>query len=273
MKSFLLGVILVLSSFLSAQTYNEICLTGKVIDINNKPIYKGIAVGLKINDTILVISPISSDGSYTLYTDRRTLTNYQCKLYAYQQTRIKKKNLPKECWNAYEYEDEFLTVTLIKLVAPFQDTITNVLRMTKLLRCGWDLPSINFQKNSLEYLKIQRTMSGDSVIMALKCAIIENNFVIEISAHADLGEKSPDKLSAKRAEKIKMELIKLGVPEQMLVAKGYGSKRLLITKREISKTRSKNEKNILRQKNRRVVFSVLRKNSIGDTQSGMDDND
>jgi hypothetical protein len=273
MKSFLLCISLILSSFLCGQTNNEICLTGQVVDINKKSIYKGIAVVLKINDTILVKSLINANGSYTLYTDRKTLTNNECKLYAYQQTRNIRTDLPDECWNQYEFEDEYLTVTLIKLIPPFQDTITNVLKMTKLLRCGWDFPSINFKENLLEFSKIDGNINEDSVLTLLKCIIAKNNFVIEIAGHADLNEKNPDKLSVERAERIKAKLIKRGVQEQMLVAKGYGNKRVVVTKEEIKKVKNKKEENALRQKNRRVVFWVLRKYNVQTDTELKDDED
>jgi outer membrane protein OmpA-like peptidoglycan-associated protein len=84
--------------------------------------------------------------------------------------------------------------------------------------------------------------------------------VMEVSAHCDSREAKPEKLSEQRAQKIVNELIKLGIPKERLVARGYGSRKLLIKNTDIQKLKIKEEQEAAHQKNRRVVFKVLRWN-------------
>jgi outer membrane protein OmpA-like peptidoglycan-associated protein len=75
------------------------------------------------------------------------------------------------------------------------------------------------------------------------------NIVLEIAAHTDdLGDDTYNlQLSNARAKSVKEYLLSLGVPEMMLVSKGYGE--------SMPAVRNDSEEN--RKLNRRVEFLVL----------------
>lgn len=123
-------------------------------------------------------------------------------------------------------------------------------------------PSVEFQENKLRMLP-SHGETPDSVLRCMVEVLQENpGFVIEISAHSDLKEKEPEKMAEFRGEMIKNMLVCFGINPHRLIVKSYGCRRLLVTKYEIKKIKSMEEEDVARQMNRRVVFSVLRKDFI-----------
>lgn len=122
-------------------------------------------------------------------------------------------------------------------------------------------PSVEFKENKIEMVEVDSYHeSPDSVVRCLSEMLKSNpKFVIELSAHADSKEENPEAIASFRGEMIKNMLMCLDINPKRLIVKSYGCKRLLVTEDEISKCLTEDEKNIGRQRNRRVVFSVLRK--------------
>jgi peptidoglycan-associated lipoprotein len=87
------------------------------------------------------------------------------------------------------------------------------------------------------------------------------NVIIEIQGHSDCTEKDFDKkLSQKRAQVCVDYLVSKGIPQERLVAKGYGVEIPRIYNLDcesIKKLPTKEEQEIAHQKNRRVQFRVL----------------
>lgn len=84
--------------------------------------------------------------------------------------------------------------------------------------CMIYLPDIFFEKDNFK-------LTPDNIILGDKMVEILNDnptIIVEISGHADLNEKSPQKLSEQRANAVKKYLIKEGINKKRLVAVGYG---------------------------------------------------
>jgi peptidoglycan-associated lipoprotein len=137
-------------------------------------------------------------------------------------------------------------------------------------------PDVLYDLNSAEL----RPESKDSLNFLYETLIDNPSFVIELSSHTDYRGSDPanQKLSEARAKSCVDYLISKGIPAARMVAKGYGEKRpvevmdadgktVLYTLTEAyidknSKGKSKEEYEALMQKNRRTVFSVLRKDFV-----------
>lgn len=119
-------------------------------------------------------------------------------------------------------------------------------------------PCISFGENNLE----MKNCSGERPDSALKCfvEILQANpsFVIEISGHADIYENEPVQISQNRAEMIKNMLTILNINPKRLIIRSYSNSRPIITKRQIDIVAGEQEKNEMKGRNRRVVFSVVR---------------
>lgn len=109
-----------------------------------------------------------------------------------------------------------------------------------------------------------RPESKDSLEFLYQTLIDNPAFVIELSAHTDSrgGDAENLKLSDARAKSCFDYLVSKGIPADRMVPKGYGEKRLLVTDPEINKLGTTEEKEAAHQRNRRTVFSVLRKDYV-----------
>ena len=127
------------------------------------------------------------------------------------------------------------------------------------------LPSIHFKYNSTAYDTLEAKTVYDSAYQIPAVAvnwlarILKENpsIIIELSAHCSMDETNPDQLSQQRAEKVRTDLIKAGIAEGRLVAKGYGTLKLLVKPEIIDKAKTKKEKQALHAKNRRCIFRIL----------------
>lgn len=122
-----------------------------------------------------------------------------------------------------------------------------------------------------------RPESKDSLDFLYQTLLDNPTFVIELSSHTDYRGSDPanQKLSEARAKSCVDYLISKGIPAARMVPKGYGEKRPLEVDSDgdgkidytlseayinkVSKGQSKEFYEALMQKNRRTVFSVLRK--------------
>lgn len=257
MKKYFTLSVFCFCSVLYGQTNKTIMLTGAVTsNRSKKPVFDAVFVVLKINDSILIKTPSDSSGQYVIYSDTKTLTNNNCVIFAYQDQSILVKQKGR-C--GIILGESYLNSSLnkIKLSRPLKDTVITNFSLTYTYIDG-TFPEFFFQENSAKYLQDSLKYFNDNLDY-LKCVITENSFLTEISAHADPQEKEPLTLSQARGEFIKQELIKRGVPPDLLVVKGYGAERPIVTNYELKKVKSKEEKFAGRQKNMRTVFSILKK--------------
>lgn len=85
---------------------------------------------------------------------------------------------------------------------------------------------------------------------------------LEIGVHSDnrANPRCCDHPTLNRAESIRIYLVQKGITMERLSTMGYGDKKLLISDAEILKAKTKEEKEALHAKNRRVEFKILRVN-------------
>lgn len=124
-----------------------------------------------------------------------------------------------------------------------------------------------------------RPESKDSLDFLYNTLMDNPTIVIELSSHTDFrgDDASNQKLSEARAQSCVDYLISKGIPAERMVPKGYGEKRPLevrdaegnlsytLTESYINKTSKGQPKDVfeaLMQKNRRTVFTVLRKDYV-----------
>ena len=109
-----------------------------------------------------------------------------------------------------------------------------------------------------------RPESQDSLNFLYQTLIDNPNITIELSAHTDSrgSDVANQKLSEARAKSCYDYLVSKGIPAERMTPKGYGEKRLLVTDAQINTLKTKEEKEAAHQKNRRTVFTVLRKDYV-----------
>ena len=112
-----------------------------------------------------------------------------------------------------------------------------------------ELSDINFESNSADI----NNSSFDELKMLIKLLKTNPQIIIELSAHTDdVGSKVYNlKLSEKRAESVKKYLLNNNVPENQIVAKGYGESKPAYLPVNLEENRAKN---------RRVELEVLEVN-------------
>lgn len=109
-----------------------------------------------------------------------------------------------------------------------------------------------------------RPESKDSLNFLYQTLIDNPSIVIELSAHTDSRASDAFNLtlSKARAKSCVDYLLSKGINAARLVPQGYGEKRLLVTDAQIAKMATVEEKEAGHQKNRRTVFTVLRKDFV-----------
>lgn len=102
--------------------------------------------------------------------------------------------------------------------------------------------------------------SKDSLDYLYQTLVDNPNIVIELMAHTDTrgSDASNQKLSQKRAQSCVDYLASKGIPQERMVAKGYGESQPTITDEQIAALPTKEEQEAAHQKNRRTTFRVIR---------------
>jgi outer membrane protein OmpA-like peptidoglycan-associated protein len=144
-------------------------------------------------------------------------------------------------------EDEFIrpSKAVRKINIPSTDTITEnfVLKKCK------NFPVLLFKTNSAELVNKNELTN---LVETLKK---DETIFIQIEAHSDITEK-PD-VAKKRMAFVKTELIKKGISAKRISAKSFGSSQLMVTDSEIKKQSLPGDKEVLSQKNRRVLIKAV----------------
>lgn len=132
--------------------------------------------------------------------------------------------------------------------------------LTPVTTCMGPFPALLFNTNSAHYATPEMSSweGSDSVLLYLTKVLKDDpGIIVEVSAHADSREANALQLTITRADKVKADLVKLGISEKRLVCKAYSNKKLLFKDNEIIKLPSKEKKEHARAKNRRVVFKII----------------
>ncbi|WP_341902147.1 OmpA family protein [Fluviicola taffensis] len=99
----------------------------------------------------------------------------------------------------------------------------------------------------------------DSVIQFLNK---NRQVIVEIGVHTDSrgADSSNLKMTQWRSEQVRNYLVKQGVPESQMTAKGYGETQLIIPEEEINKYKKTNKLQYekLHQMNRRTELKIIR---------------
>ena len=126
---------------------------------------------------------------------------------------------------------------------------------------GIVMPQVQYPFNNCGLLVNEEVDSKDSLEYLYNVLTQNPSLVIELMAHTDSRGKSGynRKLSHCRAQTCVEYLVGKGIPEDRLVAKGYGEDRPKISEQEIRRL-DKNSADRAHQTNRRTEFRILRAN-------------
>jgi len=131
------------------------------------------------------------------------------------------------------------------------DTITENLRLFHV--SDVELPRCVFSKDSFHVTKGMQDTVLDFWYFIL---LGHPQLGIEIDAHTDQTELHPMELSLERAQICRDYIISKGIDSARILAKGWGSKRPIIEKKQISYAITQDQKDSLYQINRRAVFQI-----------------
>lgn len=245
-------------AFVNAQDTPKFKVLGTVTNQKDKTVIPNCPIVLKGSDGILVQTRTDTQGKYEIKL--RSEVKYE--IYT---TTDRTVTTPTSRWGFLASDDHgsFTTAGLTE-----SQNFQKDFELQPLNNCGPWWATIVFVKNSVEFsvdYSTAETRSDSDYYLApttintvYKTLISNPGIVMEISAHASKREKQPNKLSQLRAEKVKAELVKMGVNENRLVAKGYGVKKLKVQTRQIRKSaKTKREKEALHAINRRCIFKII----------------
>lgn len=268
MKFYFFYSVILLSTVAFSQP--KFTLSGKVTEESSKKKVAGATVKMVGSDNTSLETKTDSSGNYFFGTNViKPNTSYVVSTHALDVRSI-------------DFPDGILGNPKAKLTTIGADSSVNFKQdflLKRRLACGYfRLPLLSFSKNS------------DSITTSSKndldylCKIMEENpnFTFEIAAHSSYDETNALQLSAKRAKKVFDYLLAKGIDGGRLSPSAYGgtksfvlnandslpSEKVVPSGTTLSKKwieanypeeKSKKDHEYLLQKNRRVVFAVLRK--------------
>jgi OmpA-OmpF porin, OOP family len=99
--------------------------------------------------------------------------------------------------------------------------------------------------------------------------ILNENLVIEINSHTDTrgSDKSNQVLSDGRAKSCVDYLISKGIAKERLIAKGYGETKPIYDDKAVLAKPTKEEQEVLHQKNRRTAFRIIGEGTLKSTDN------
>lgn len=251
MKQVFLVLMMMCCAFVDAQ----IMLSGIVRNATDKTAVPNCYIVLKGSDGTLVQARTNPSGEYQLKLHHNTKYD----VYAATDITIKTPTAKFGFLASDDHGIFDITDSLIKNY--YKD-----FELTPIIHCE-TLPRIMFKLNSTEMVTdysaaiFYSDTSSYSVETEIKYLgkILKDNptIVMELSAHCSSNEKCVKQLSLQRAEKVKEELVKLGINSKRLVCRGYGLEKLKVQNSVIKKAKTKEEKEALHAVNRRCVFKII----------------
>lgn len=138
-------------------------------------------------------------------------------------------------------------------------------KLNRISCCGMSFPKLIFNQNSISLCidslakkdSIQYYNADNSISFLYELLNGNPTIVIEMGGHASSIEKNKRLLSLYRAELIREMLVVKGINRKRIEIKGWGSKKQLISKKQIKKAKTSEEKLALHQKNQRVVLRII----------------
>ncbi len=251
MKQVFLVLMMLCCAFVDAQ----IMLSGIVRNATDKTAVPNCCVVLKGSDGTLVQTRTNPSGEYQL--NLKVNTKYE--VYTSTDKTIKTPTAKSGFLASDDHGVFDITDSLIK-------NYSKDFELAPIIHCE-TLPRILFKLNSTEmftdysaaiFYSDTASYSVETEIRYLGKILKDNpTIVMELSAHCSRNEKCVEQLSLQRAEKVKEELVKLGINSKRLVCKGYGVEKLKVQNSVIKKAKTKEEKEALHSINRRCVFKII----------------
>ncbi len=246
-------------------------IEGEILDDKMRPI-EGVTVRLKGSDGTLVEVKTDANGAYKFAENGsgryvNPNTSYEISTLVDNNT-INKDNPFGFVNSSYKWTETTVGEKESKTFKGHNFTLQGIRKEIKFPEVLYELGKATLTKEA-----------EDSLLFLFQTLIDNPTFVIELSAHTDSrgSDAANLKLSNERAKACFDFLVSKGIPAARMIPKGYGEKRPLevtdaqgnvlytLTEAYINKTtkgKSKEEYELLMQKNRRTVFSVLRKDYV-----------
>ncbi len=229
-------------------------ISGTVSDCKNKDVLQNVIVKLVGSDGTSVQTKTGADGQYKFAENGANRFVWPNTSYVIT-TEVSNDLITKNAANGFVNSSTKAKVTTVGVeeAKTFKGINFCLVPIEKEIR----FPNV-------EYDLAQSTLrpeSKDSLNFLYETLIDNPTFIIELSAHTDSRGGDPENLilSNERAKSCFDYLVSKGIPAERMDPKGYGEKRLLILDTDINKLGTIEEKEAGHQKNRRTVFSVLRK--------------
>jgi outer membrane protein OmpA-like peptidoglycan-associated protein len=241
---------LILSGAAFGQT-PKFTLSGKVTTADSGFVLEGIPIKLTCSDGSSVVVMTNNEGIYTLDSTRIKPE----RSYVFWPASNEGKYYDKHSREGYYpgMRTKLLTKGVVESTNFHQDFASN-----KVTGCGGIFPYITFEKNS----PVVSGSMKDS-LKILKAIFIDNpNLVIQLNGHCSSDETNPNELSHQRALNAKAFLMEQGIEAERILAQGFGIKKLLFSDAELKKAQTREARGTINQRNRRVVFQVIRINYV-----------
>ncbi|MFY9310283.1 MAG: OmpA family protein [Bacteroidia bacterium] len=247
-------------------------IEGKVVDCKFKEPVEGVVVRLAGSDGTNVETKTDAEGKYKFAENgsaRYVVPNVSYTITTDVGKDVVSRKGPLGFLNSSEKQK--VTTVGIEEAKTFKGINFCLTPIEKEIR----FPDVLYELGSFELTQ----QSKDSLDFLYNTLIDNGNIVIELSSHTDFrgGDADNQVLSEKRAQSCVNYLISKGIPAERMVAKGYGEKRPVevrdadgnlqysLTEAYINKTSKGQPKEVfeaMMQKNRRTVFTVLRKDYV-----------
>jgi hypothetical protein len=251
MKQVFLVLGILCCAFVDAQSI----VSGIVTNEKNKTLVPNCYIVLKGSDGSLIQTKTDSLGAYKLELKANTSYEIYC-------STDKTTTTPSAKFGflASDDHEKFETNDSIK-------SYKKDFELTPVTSCGYNILAVNYSYNATDYTTQYgmvneftdssyyetREIINEIYLMLLN----EPSMVIQLSGHCATNEKEPKKLSLLRAEKLRKDLVTLGINEKRISCLGYGIEKLKIQNKYIKKAKTKEEKEALHAVNRRCVFRII----------------
>lgn len=245
MKFKLILILLFTCNFVFAQV-DTLYVKGKVSVVGSFIKAEEVKIVLRLNDGRLVGTSVFPDGSYEMKVINPSFSTFMI-THSHENSKTPSYCFGAETIPAYSILDSSGTVNVNHNFLIEQEKKEIV------------LPRFLFNKSALTFSSL--IMTEDSIkgsLNALYETLVANpTIIIEIGGHASYDEKSAIDLSQRRAERVKSELVKMGINVKRLVTKGYGTSKPKFEPYVFELSKTKEDKEKLYAYCRRCVFKII----------------
>ncbi len=219
--------------------------SGVVTNMEDKTVIPNCPIIIKGSDGTLAQVTTDKDGAYTL--PLKPQVSYE--IYTQTNKDLKTPTAPRSFF-ASEDKGKFSTIDIMESTNFKKD-----FELKPVPEGEIRFPAVQYELGKADL----KPESKDSLNFLFKTLTDNPTIIIELSAHTDSRGNAAlnEKLSQARAQSCVDYLVSKGIPVERMVAKGYGKRKLKITDAQITKAKTKEEKEALHQLNRRTVFKII----------------